>query len=363
MELSSDWRLVRLPRTVCRMSRGTPGVLLLQLGTPDAPTPKALRRYLREFLGDRRVIDLSRPVWWVILNFFVLPRRPARSAALYRRVWTDAGSPLLVTTRAQAGKLRARLERLYGTVPVAVGMRYGTPSIASAVGALLDAGADRIVVLPMFPQYAGATTGSAVEALLSAIGRRRVIPPIRVVPPYGDDRAYIDALAAVARDALARADRPPDHLLVSFHGLPARYVADGDPYQRECEATFAALAASLGWPVERMTLAYQSRFGSEPWLQPYADETIRALPARGVRSLAVICPGFTADCLETIEEMGMTNRELFLEAGGESYQLIPCVNDDDRWIAGMASLVAREAAGWLTDNALTCQTAYPGRME
>jgi len=349
------------------MSRGIPGVILLQLGTPDAPTPRAVRRYLREFLWDRRVIDLPRPLWWAILNLIVLPRRPARSAELYRRVWTGAGSPLLVTSRAQAMKLRARLERPGRAVHVAVGMRYGSPSIASAVDALLEAGADRIIAVPMFPQYAGATTGSAVEELLTVLARRRVVPPVRVVPSYGHEPAYIDALAAVTRDALTSAARQPDHLLVSFHGLPARYVAAGDPYQRECETTFARLADALSWPAERMTLAYQSRFGSEPWLTHYADETIRALPARGVRSLAVICPGFTADCLETLEEMGMTNRELFLAAGGESYQLLPCVNDDDRWIAAMESLVSREGTGWLSSGEKAeradVPTAYSGRME
>lgn len=367
MELSSEWRRIAFPHTVCPMPRGTPGVLLLQLGTPDAPTPRALRRYLRQFLSDRRVIDLPVPLWWVILNLIVLPRRPARSAELYRRVWTDGGSPLLVTTRAQADKLRALLQRSGDDIPVAVGMRYGKPSIASAVEALIDAGADRLIAVPMFPQYAGATTGSAVEELLSVIGRCRVVPPVRVVPPYGDDPGYVEALASVARDALGRAEHQPDHILVSFHGLPARYVAEGDPYQRECETTFARLAEALPWPAERMTLVYQSRFGSEPWLRPYADETIRALPSRGVRSVAVICPGFTADCLETLEEMGMTNRELFLEAGGESYQLIPCMNDDDRWIAAMQLLVIREGVGWLSSGEkagrVDVPTTHSGSME
>lgn len=330
------------------MSRGRTGVLLLQLGTPAAPTPRALRRYLRQFLSDRRVIDLPRPLWWVILNLLVLPRRPARSAELYARIWTDDGSPLLATSLAQQRKLERELERLSGSrVPVRVGMRYGAPSIATAVDALLDAGADRILAVPMYPQYAGATTGSSLEELYARLGRRRVVPAVRVVPPYGDDPLYVDALAAVTRDALSRLESRPDHLVVSFHGLPARYVALGDPYQAHCEETFGRLAAALPWPAEHMTLAYQSRFGSEPWLQPYADETLRTLPGKGVRSVAVVCPGFTADCLETLEEMGMTNRELFLEAGGDRYHLVPCVNDDQRWITSLARIVAREAGGWI----------------
>jgi len=346
------------------MPRGTPGVLLLQLGTPDAPTTAALRRYLREFLSDRRVIDLPRALWWPLLHLVVLPRRPARSAALYRRIWTDAGSPLLVTSRLQASKLRDRLTLAAGRpIPVAVGMRYGTPSIASAIDALVESGADRIIAVPMFPQYSSATTGSSVEALLAVLGRRRAIPPVRIVPSYPADAGYIGALARLARASLARMERQPDHLVVSFHGLPARYVAGGDPYQRDCETTFATLADALGWPAERMTLAYQSRFGREPWLQPYADETIRALAIKGARSIAVMCPGFTADCLETLEEMGMTNRELFLEAGGDAYELIPCLNDDERWIDALHALVAREGTGWLSGEEKTWRGDAPTAVQ
>lgn len=330
------------------MPSGSAGVLLLQLGTPDAPTPKALRRYLRQFLSDRRVIDLPRPIWWAILNLVVLPRRPARSAYLYSRVWTAAGSPLLATSRAQARGVQARLEaRARGAVPVAVAMRYGQPSIASAVEALLARGVDRLIAVPMYPQYAGATTGSSLEELFRVLQRRRVVPPVHVVPPYPDDAGYVGAVAEGARRSLAALSAPPEHLVVSFHGIPARYVAMGDPYQAQCELTFDALGHALAWPRERMTLAYQSRFGREPWLQPYTDETLRALRERGVRSVAVICPGFTADCLETLEEMGLTNRELFMREPGDRYHVIPCVNDDTGWLDALARVIARDAGGWL----------------
>lgn len=331
---------------------GALGVLLLQLGTPDAPTTPALRRYLRQFLSDRRVIDLPRAIWWPILHLIVLRRRPARSAELYRRIWTDAGSPLLVTSRAQADALQQRLQaRASGPVVATVAMRYGTPSTEEAVEDLVRRGADRIVVLPMYPQYASATTGSSLEALFAVLAKRRVIPPVRVVAPYFEDAGYIDALAAAARAALARAEAPPERVVVSFHGLPKRYVDLGDPYRQHCEATTRRLTAALGLPEAQVMLVFQSRFGREPWLQPYADETIASLPARGVTRVAVMCPGFTTDCLETIEEMGMTNRELFMRAGGREYVMVPCLNAHTQWIDTMARLVGRDASDWLRPEA------------
>ncbi|HEX6322488.1 MAG TPA: ferrochelatase [Vicinamibacterales bacterium] len=329
------------------MRHGRFGVVLLQLGTPDAPTAPALRRYLRQFLGDRRVIDLNRVLWWLILNLAVLPRRPKRSAELYRRIWTAEGSPLLVTARAQAAGLAAALEaRLGERMPVAVAMRYGEPSTSRAVEELLAQGVDRLIAFPMYPQYASATTGSSLEELFTVLGRLRVVPSVRVVPPYFDDPAHIEALRAVTAESLARLPFEPERVLVSFHGLPARYVAEGDPYQTHCEATVERLAAAMGWPREKILLVYQSLFGREVWLQPYADVTLKALPSQGVSRVAVMCPGFTADCLETIEEMGMTNRELFLGSGGSEYHLVPCLNDHPAWIDAMASIVEREAAGW-----------------
>ena len=327
---------------------GALGVLLLQLGTPDAPTTPALRRYLRQFLSDRRVIDLPRAIWWPILHLIVLQRRPARSAELYRRIWTDGGSPLLVTSCAQAAALQRQLQARTGErVVTAVAMRYGNPSTEAAVDELVRQGVDRIVALPMYPQYASATTGSSLEELFAVLAKRRVMPPVRVVAPYFDDAGYVDALAALAREGMARVEAPLERLIVSFHGLPKRYVDLGDPYQQHCEATARRLAAALGMSDERVMLVFQSRFGREPWLEPYADETIASLPARGVTRVAVMCPGFTTDCLETIEEMGMTNRELFMRAGGREYVMVPCLNDDPRWIDAMARLVRRDASDWL----------------
>ena len=328
------------------MAAGALGILLLQLGTPDAPTAPALRRYLRQFLSDKRVIDLPRALWLPILYGAVLPQRPSRSAELYRRVWTEGGSPLLLTSRAQAEGVRARIEARAGRrVVAAVGMRYGNPSTEAAVEALVDAGADRIVALPMYPQYAGATTGSSVEDLFGVLARRRVIPSLRVVAPYFDDPGYIGAMAAISRETLGNV--APERVVISFHGLPRRYVELGDPYRAHCETTARLLASEMGWRDDQVAVVFQSRFGREPWLEPYADETIKGLPSRGVSRIAVICPGFTADCLETIEEMGMTNRELFEHQGGREYRMIPCVNDHPVWLDAMASLVERNAAGWL----------------
>lgn len=320
------------------------GILLLQLGTPDAPTPAALRRYLHEFLNDRRVIDLPRIIWWPVLYLSVLPRRPARSARLYREIWTPEGSPLAATTRAQAEGLAARLAEAGGDVRVAVGMRYGQPSIADAVEELVTAGCDRILALPQYPQYAGATTGSSLERLLDVVKRRRVVPALRVAPPYYESTDYIGALATTTREALE--GWAPDHVLLSFHGVPKRYAELGDPYPEHCHATARALMAAMGWSPDRVTLSYQSLFGREEWLRPYTDETLRTLAARGIRRLAVLCPGFTTDCLETLEEMGMTNRKLYEDAGGGEYRLVPCLNAHPAWIDAMTSMVTRELQGW-----------------
>jgi ferrochelatase len=321
------------------------GVLLLQLGTPDAPTPAALRRYLAEFLVDRRAIDLPRALWLPILYLRVLPTRPAKSAKLYKKVWTKDGSPLLVTSERQACAVADRLEQQFpGEISVAVGMRYGNPSIAAAVGTLLEAGCDRLLAVPMYPQYAGATIGSSLEKLFNILGRMRVVPPVRVVPPYFDDGAYIEALRTSATAALG--DWVPDHVVISFHGLPKRYATAGDPYPDHCRRTAELLIARMGWSADRVTLSFQSLFGGEEWLRPYTDETLVALAKRGTGKLAVLCPGFTADCLETIEEMGMTNRKVYEAAGGAEYRLLPCLNVDPVWIDALTGLVRRELQGW-----------------
>lgn len=324
------------------------GIILLQLGTPDAPTPRALRRYLRQFLSDRRVVDLWRPLWWVVLNAAVLPRRPRRSAELYARIWTDRGSPLALTSEAQASALELALGDVLGreaAPEVVVGMRYGKPSVEQAVERLLAHGCDRILAFPMYPQYASATTGSSLEELMRVLAPRRVVPSVRVVPPYFDDPAYVDALVASAGTALG--DWTPDHLVMSFHGIPQRYAALGDPYPQHCERTAAAFVERFQWPAERFTLSYQSLFGREEWLRPYTDHTLTQLASRRLERLAVMCPGFTADCLETLEEIGMTGRKAYQAAGGREYRLIPCLNVHPSWIEGMRTLVLRELAGWI----------------
>ena len=319
------------------------GVLLIQLGTPDAPTPAALRTYLAEFLSDPRVIDLPRFYWWPILHGIVLRTRPRRSAALYAKVWSPEGSPLLALTNRQAAALQARLGP--DRVAVRVAMRYGSPSIPSVLGALLDEGVDRVLAVPMYPQYAGATTGSSLERLADEAVRRRVVPSLRFVPPFPTDSGYIDALANVAREHLAGTD--VDHIVLSFHGLPERYAREGDPYPQHCERTAARLIQTMGWPASSVTLAYQSRFGREAWLRPYTDETLKALAASGRTRVAVMCPGFVADCLETLEEIAITNRDLFLSTGGLEYCYVPCLNTAPVWIDALDGIVRRELAGWI----------------
>jgi ferrochelatase len=323
------------------------GIILLQLGTPSAPTTSAVRRYLREFLSDRRVVDLPRALWWPILYLAVLTRRPPKSAHLYQQVWTPQGSPLLVTTRAQAEGLEGKLAAAGGArIPVVVGMRYGEPSIRTAVGKLVSNGVDRILAFPMYPQYAGATTGSSLECLYRELATYRVVPSVRVVPPYYADPAYIDALAAVTRASIAAAPARPEHLVISFHGIPRRYAEEGDPYPSHCAETARLLVRALGWPDEAVTQSFQSRFGREEWLQPYTDATFEKLGASKA-SIAAMCPGFTADCLETIEEISMTGKRSFLAAGGRAFHMIPCLNDAAPWIDAMTTIATREMAGWI----------------
>jgi ferrochelatase len=322
------------------------GVLLLQLGTPDAPDTASVRRYLRQFLRDRRVVDLNRATWLPLLELVILRTRPEKSAALYRKVWTPEGSPLLVTSEKQAKGLSSRLTAAHGDrFDVRVAMRYGNPSTTSVLTKFEEAGIDRVLAFPMYPQYSSATTGSSVEDLYAQLSKRRTIPTVRVVPPYFEDRHYVDAVAAVAKEALA-AHAPVDRILLSFHGLPKRYVTLGDPYASHCEASARAIVAAAGWDPARVTQTYQSRFGKEEWLQPYTDVTLNGLGKSGAR-VAVACPGFTADCLETIEEIGMTGREQFTEHGGTEFVRIPCVNEDARWLDAMTRMASRELEGWL----------------
>lgn len=317
-----------------KAERPSTGILVSNLGTPDAPTPEALKRYLREFLKDPRVIDLPRWKWLPLLELLILPRRAPRSAEAYRKVWTPDGSPLLSISKRQ----RDLLAKTLG-LPVALGMRYGNPSIAAALREL--AGCARILVLPLYPQYAAATTASTFDALGDQLRRLRVVPEIRTVRSYHDDPGYIRALAGSVREAWA--DGEPERLLLSFHGLPKRYVDLGDPYRRECEETARLLSAELG---RGCTVAFQSRFGREEWLRPYTDETLAAWGQKKVASVDVLCPGFSADCLETIEEIGQENREIFQHAGGGRFRYVPALNDRADHVEALAAVARRNLQGW-----------------
>ena len=328
------------------------GVVVAQLGTPDAPTAKALRPYLRQFLSDMRVIDYSPFIWQPILRGIILNTRPRKSARLYQRVWLDEGSPLLVYTQKQAEGLQARLDDSFRVV---VGMTYGNPSIKDAIRGLEEEGIDRIVVLSMFPQYASTTTASIYDtAYTAAAGRRcplfrerkRFIPTLRFVPPYYDHPGYITALAERVQAAVA-ANGEPEHYVFSFHGNPARYTTTGDPYRDQCAETARLLAEYLSLPDERWTLSFQSQFGPEDWLQPYTEDVLEELGEKGTESVLVTCPGFIADCLETLDEIDNEGREMFEEAGGGHFIYAPCLNDHAGFLDTLAEIVLRESAGWV----------------
>ena len=323
------------------------GVLITNLGTPEAPTGKALRPYLKQFLSDPRVVEVPRLLWWFILNGIILNVRPRRSAKAYKEVWTDAGSPLLVHTRDQAGALGKTLEDIYGDdIIVDFAMRYGQPSIDSVLQSMLDKGVRKLLVMPLYPQYSGPTTGSTFDALAADFSTRRWLPQLRFVSHYCDHPGYIAALAASIQSYRAE-HGSADKLVFSYHGEPRRYLDEGDPYHCQCLKTTRLVAELLGLEEDAYTTCFQSRFGREEWLQPYTDETLKAMPGEGVNSVQVICPGFSADCLETIEEIGMENRDYFMEAGGERFGYIPCLNSSREHIEALAQLAAENLRGWL----------------
>ncbi|HEY5791023.1 MAG TPA: ferrochelatase [Gammaproteobacteria bacterium] len=322
------------------------GILVSNLGSPPRPTAAAVRAFLAEFLWDPRVVDLPRPLWWLILHGFILRLRPGRVAKAYASVWSDEGSPLLAISCHQTTALRAALEaRLPGRCHVELAMRYGEPSIAGALANLRAAGCERVLVLPLYPQYSSSTSASTFDAVADALKATRWYPELRQVRDYHVEPAYIAALAASVREAWAEHGRP-DRLLVSLHGIPQRFAAEGDAYPEHCAATAAALAAELGLGEGAWLLAYQSRFGREPWLQPYTDKTLEQWGADGVGHVQVVCPGFSADCLETLEEIAVENRDTFIEAGGREYHYIPALNTRPDHVAALAGLVARHLAGW-----------------
>jgi protoporphyrin/coproporphyrin ferrochelatase len=321
------------------------GILLIQLGTPDAPTAKALRPYLRQFLSDPRVIENQGWKWKAILHGIILNTRPAQSAAKYARIWDPVtGSPLMHNTRRQT----ELLQQQFPNIPVRFGMMVGNPPVAKAVTEMIAAGVDRLIVLPMFPQYSATTTASATDALFKTLLGVRRVPAVRVVPPYYDHPAYLDAVATTIRDDLTKLPWEWEHLVFSFHGLPQKYAQRGDPYPTHSVRTTRALVERLGLPRDRWTMTYQSRFGRDPWLKPYTDDVLTALAKRGVKRVAVALPGFTADCLETVDEIGNESREVFEQAGGEHLRSIPCLNDHPRWIEAMATIVRDEGRGWIS---------------
>jgi protoporphyrin/coproporphyrin ferrochelatase len=318
------------------------GILLIQLGTPDAPTAPALKRYLRQFLGDPRVIE-SAFVRRVIVPLFVLPRRPTQSAVKYQRIWdAKTGSPLLHFTRRQAELLQLALPG----ANVQFGMQVGNPDLGGVVRSMIAAGVERLIAVPMYPQYSATTTASATDALFAALQRERCVPALRIAAPYYSDARYLDTMEAVVRDALNRLPREPEHFIVSFHGLPEAYVARGDPYPGQCKQTADALAQRLAWPRERWTMTYQSRFGRDEWLKPYTDDVLASLATRGTKRVFVVTPGFTADCLETIDEIGHESAAIFREAGGDVLDRCPCLNDHPKWIEALAGIVREEGSGW-----------------
>ncbi len=316
------------------------GVLLINLGTPDAPEERAVRRYLAEFLSDRRVIEIHPLAWKPILHGIVLRTRPKKSAEAYNQIWTNEGSPLRAIAHRQADALRSKLP----DVSVHYAMRYGHPGIAGALERMVDEGCTRILAAPLYPQYCAATTATANDAVFGALARMRWQPALRTLPPYHDDPLYIDALAANLQRQLSALDFEPERLLLSFHGMPVRTLELGDPYHCHCRKTARLLGQALGREVD---VAFQSKFGRAKWLEPATDATLAAYPKQDVKRIAIAAPGFSADCIETLEELGIRGRKTFLSAGGEKFALLDCLNDSPESVAMLTQLVTRELAGWL----------------
>lgn len=327
---------------------GRIGVLLVNLGTPDAPTYWPMRRYLKEFLSDRRVIEVSRLLWWPLLNGIILTTRPGKSGAKYASIWDKAenASPLLVITRRQTEKL-AETFAADSRLTVDFAMRYGNPSIASRIDALRAKGCDRILIVPLYPQYAAATSATVCDKAFEHLMTLRWQPAVRIAPQWHDDPVYIEALASSVRQSLAKLDFEPEVLLASFHGVPKNYLIQGDPYYCFAMKTGRLLREALGFSEDRFKITFQSRFGKEEWLKPYTDETVEGLAKSGVKRLAIVAPGFVADCLETLEELGEENKEIFQHNGGEHFAYLPCLNDSPEGQRVLEHVVGRELQGWV----------------
>lgn len=329
------------PATHPAVRSGRVGVLLVNLGSPDAPDVPAVKRFLGEFLSDKRVIEIPALLWQPILRLLILNLRPRTTAANYAKVWTPEGSPITAITRAQAEALQGR----FGPqVTVDWAMRYGTRSIPERLQALMEQGCDRILLAPMYPQYSAATNATVVDAANAAIAEWRWQPALRTLPPYYDNPDHVTALATSIRAGVAGLDFEPQLVVTSFHGMPQRTLDRGDPYHCQCQKTGRLLQDELGMPVK---VTFQSRFGRAEWLKPYTDATLEALAGQGITRIAVVCPGFAADCLETLEEVAMEGRDEFIEAGGTHFAYIPCLNDSDTGMAMLEAIVRRELAGWV----------------
>ncbi|MFN3891695.1 MAG: ferrochelatase [Beijerinckiaceae bacterium] len=333
---------------------GKVGVLVVNLGTPDGTDYWSMRRYLKEFLSDRRVIETPRLIWWPLLNFIILSTRPGRKGKDYETIWNrelDEG-PLRTITRSQSDKLAqwvagGGLGASKRPVMVDWAMRYGNPSIASRLEALQKLGCERVLIVPLYPQYAAATTATVADKAFDALKEMRWQPAVRIAPPWHDEPAYIDALARSTRRQLAALDFEPEVLVASFHGIPQDYFDKGDPYHCHCAKTTRLLREALGWSADRVIMTFQSRFGPAEWIKPYTDEMMKALAEKGVKRIAVTTPGFAADCLETIEEIGVENRDIFLEHGGEQFARLDCLNDSEEGMAVIEAVVANELKGWI----------------
>ncbi len=319
------------------------GVLLVNLGTPDAPTPAALRSYLKQFLGDPRVVEANRLLWWFALNMVILNIRPKKSAHAYEAIWTDEGSPLMVYSLKQQAALQAKFA---DNVVVELAMTYGKPAISQALRNLRAQACNRVFVLPLYPQYSGSTTAAVTDQVFKELESWRRVPDVRLLSAYYDEPTYIEALANSVREHWAKHGKA-ERLMMSFHGIPKRYVNSGDPYPLHCEKTAKLLAQALELDDDEWMLTFQSIFGREEWLQPYTASQLKAWGAEGIKDVDVICPGFAADCLETLEEIAVENKGYFIEAGGKDLRYIPALNDRDDHIQALAALIQRECAGWL----------------
>jgi ferrochelatase len=331
------------------VAAGRIGVLIVNLGTPDATDYWSMRRYLKEFLSDRRVIEENRLKWWLVLNLIILTVRPRRRGRDYDRIWNrdKNESPLKTITRAQAEKLGAALAARDRRIVVGWAMRYGNPSIPARLEALKAQGCERILIMPLYPQYAAATTATVCDRAFAALAQMRWQPAVRVLPPYHDDPAYIEAVASSITAALAKLPFTPEVILASFHGMPEDYLKKGDPYHCQCAKTARLLRERLGLDEGRFMLTFQSRFGSAEWLKPYTDATVEGLARRGVKNLAVVMPGFAADCLETLEEIAIENAGIFRRHGGENFAALPCLNDSEAGMTLIRHLAERELSGWI----------------